>query len=116
MAGEEAVVDAILVYKRSGITLIVPSIVESEVLAYTGWEKNQFAEAVRMFREGFTSVPFDRPIAHIAAEIRRTTKLKFPDAAIAATAIFTNTPLLTRNVRDFKKVAGLSVTTILRRQ
>ena len=37
------------------------------------------------------------------------TELKLPDAIIAATALHTGTPLLTRNVKDFKKVRGLKL-------
>ena len=57
--------------------------------------------------ENFFSVPFDRPLARIAAAIRHTAKIKFPDAAIAATALYTHTPLVTRNLRDFKNIPDL---------
>ena len=53
--------------------------------------------------------PSTVPIWRIAAAIRRETKLKFPDAAIAATALFTHTPVAYRNQRDFKKVSGLKL-------
>ena len=112
IAGEDAVVNTILGYKRGGEILIVPTVVETEVLAFSGWTGNQYAEVVQMLTESFTSVSFDRAIAHIAADIRRATKLKFPDAAIAATALFTNTPVLTRNVRDFERVPGLDVVSV----
>jgi predicted nucleic acid-binding protein len=38
-----------------------------------------------------------------------TLDTKFPDAAIAATALSTHTPLITRNQRDFKRIAGLRI-------
>lgn len=47
--------------------------------------------------------------SRFAAEIRRTVKMKFPDAAIAATALYTRTPLVTRNQKDFKNVPTLSI-------
>jgi len=40
-------------------------------------------------------------------EIRKSYRLKLPDAIIAATAIVNNLTLLTRNSSDFQKVSGL---------
>ena len=40
-------------------------------------------------------------------EIRRTLKIKLPDAVIAATAIVQDFTLISRNDDDFKKVPGL---------
>jgi predicted nucleic acid-binding protein len=48
-------------------------------------------------------------IARVAGRIRSTYRLKLPDSVIAATAIFTGSTLLTRNVRDFKRVPNLIV-------
>lgn len=56
-----------------------------------------------------TVVPFDESICALAAELRRTYSIKLPDAAIAATAIHTGSTLLTRNVKDFRKITGLDV-------
>jgi predicted nucleic acid-binding protein len=53
--------------------------------------------------------PFSREIARIAAKLRRDYRIKFPDAAIAATAIYTTTPLVTRNIKDFKKIPNLKI-------
>lgn len=40
----------------------------------------------------------------------RLTKIKLPDAVIAATAIVHNLNLLTRNVSDFNGITGLNIT------
>ena len=69
------------------------------------------AEASRI--EEFLStcilVLLDSPIARIGAKLRRAYRLKTADSIIAATALFTHSTLLTRNVKDFKKIEGLSV-------
>lgn len=52
-------------------------------------------------------IPVDSRIARIAGDIRRTYRLKLPDATIAATALATGSTLVTRNVKDFKKVPEL---------
>ena len=44
-----------------------------------------------------------------AIQIRKTTKIKLPDAIIAATAIHNNYVLLSTNDNDFKKVAPMGL-------
>ena len=48
-------------------------------------------------------------IADKAIELRKNSKIKLPDAIIAASAIANNFDLLSRNVDDFKNVSGLKV-------
>lgn len=62
---------------------------------------------VRKLLDPLGEIVIDRDIAERAGRIRRTTSLRLPDALIAATAIERRLALLTRNVRDFKKVRGL---------
>lgn len=76
------------------------------------WSTTERRATEGFIEENFTSISLDQAVARIAAEIRRSTKVKFPDAAIAATALFTHTPLVTRNQRDFKHIPGLNVITI----
>ena len=57
--------------------------------------------------DNFQEIPVDRSIAEEAGRIRRTTRVKLPDALIAATALVTGSKLMTRNVRDFRKVEGV---------
>ncbi|MBI2622974.1 MAG: type II toxin-antitoxin system VapC family toxin [Candidatus Liptonbacteria bacterium] len=54
-------------------------------------------------------IPVDSQIARLAAGVRRAYRIGVSDSVIAATALFTGSTLLTRNVRDFMKVKGLSV-------
>ena len=42
-------------------------------------------------------------------KMRREQRMKLPDSVIAATALFTGTTLVTRNIRDFKRIPNLSV-------
>ena len=51
----------------------------------------------------------DSRIARLAGMIQKNHHLKIADGAIAATAIITGTRLLTRNIKDFKKVPDLDV-------
>lgn len=112
LAGDQDVVDAVLSWKKEGRILFLPTVAETEVLSFSGWTPKEKRDAEEFLEDSFTSAAFDRSIARIAADIRNNTKIKFPDAAIAATAIFTHTPLVTRNQRDFKRVAGVSLVII----
>lgn len=55
----------------------------------------------RMFLRNFHPVALTGEIAERAAMLRRTTKIKLPDAIILATAEVERRVLITRNTRDF---------------
>lgn len=50
-----------------------------------------------------TEQPLTEEIIQSSAHLRRSFRLKLPDAIIAATALYHEVPLITRNVSDFKK-------------
>ena len=57
----------------------------------------------------FSIVPLDSNLARKAGRIGRLYNLKLGDSIIAATAQFTGSILVTRNVRDFKRVPDLHI-------
>ncbi len=86
----------------------IPTVVRLELLSKPEMspdEKTTILEFLNQFR----SMALDQNIADIAADLRRIYKLKTADSIIAATAIFTGTSLITRNVKDFRRVKGLTV-------
>lgn len=95
--------------RREGKPLFLSTVAEAETLGFSGLSVKELYETEVFLEENFISVAFDRTVSHIAAELRRTTRIKFPDAAIAATALYTHTPLLTRNVKDFQRIPNLLV-------
>ena len=109
LTGDKAVIAALSQWKETGLPLFLPAIVEAEVLSFPKLTEKELATMETFLGENFLSIPFDSAIARIAASIRRSTKVRLPDAAIAATALFTASPLVTRNVRDFRKVKGLTL-------
>ncbi len=64
-------------------------------------------EVVDEFLDAFEEIPVQREVAEEAGRIRRTTSVKLPDALIAASALLMGRQLVTRNVRDFRKIKGL---------
>lgn len=58
-------------------------------------------EPTRLFLDGFTVVALDDEIANRAIDLRRTHRIKLPDAVIWATAQTAGRLLVTRNTKDF---------------
>ena len=66
-------------------------------------------DSIEVFISTTRSVLIDNEVAMIAAALRRKYKIKTPDSIVAATALYTNTSLVTRNVKDFEKIEELKV-------
>ncbi len=105
---EESVVAEISRFQEMGFTFFLPTVVESEVLSYSKWADSERHIVEKFLEENFTSVPFDRPLARIVAKMRRETKIKTPDAIIAATALLTRTPLIYQKPQRLQKHTGTS--------
>lgn len=64
-------------------------------------------ELIDTFLDPLEEIEVDREVAQEAGRIRRATRIKLPDALVAAAALLTRRHLVTRNVEDFRKVTGL---------
>jgi predicted nucleic acid-binding protein len=60
-------------------------------------------DVIELFLRDFVVVPISREVARGAVAIRRSRKLRFPDAVIWASAQTQSALLVTRNTRDFPK-------------
>jgi predicted nucleic acid-binding protein len=112
LAGERVVIETLSQWREAGQPLFLLTMAEAEILSFSEWTPEESRATEAFLEEGFTSIAFDRRVARLAAAIRQRTAIKLPDAAIAATAMVTHTPLVTRNQRDFKNVSGLTVLTM----
>ncbi len=54
-------------------------------------------------------IELNEDIVNSTIDIRKTYKTKLPDAIIAASALFNNFTLITRNTKDFNKIEGLDI-------
>ncbi len=61
------------------------------------------------FMDDANVIELSKEVADICIDLRKKHKIKLPDAIIAATALATNTTLVTRNISDFKSIIGLNV-------
>ncbi len=73
--------------------------------------RNADENVVDLLLSAFEELPIDRAIAEEAGRIRRGVGISLADAVIAATALLSRRVLVTRNVKDFRKVSGLRLRT-----
>ena len=92
------------------------SVVKAELL-YGAQRSSRLAENLRVldcFIQHFHSLPFDDRCVHVYGRIRTElersgTPIGSYDLLIAATAIANNRTLVTANIREFSRVAGLTI-------
>ena len=118
MSGNSLVLDTnIVLYLFSGDKTIAESlngknvfisfITELEILGYPGLTSQQMINAKSFFND-VSLVDIHSEIKKIVVELRRSYKIKLPDAIIAATAYYLNLPLFTAD-KNFSKLSELSI-------
>ncbi len=116
MSGERVVVDtsALVDFAKGdpavahvliGLEVHISIITEIEFLSWPGLAESRQVDA-HAYLGQYSSNGIGDSIRDKAAWIKRTFKLKLPDAVIAATAVHLNAPLITRD-KDFKPVAHI---------
>jgi len=86
----------------------ISAITEIELLCWKTASESDLA-VLKDFIEDSVVFELEKEIKTKTAELRKTNKIKLPDAIIAATAVVHNLTLLTRNVSDFQNIQDLSV-------
>jgi len=76
----------------------VSAITRAEVLAGLGSREVHLG---KLLLDRFPLIPIDRPVADLAAELRREHRWRLPDAIQAAVARLHGLVFVTRNTRDF---------------
>jgi toxin FitB len=90
---------------------VIASVSRIEVLGYTGFGSLPEDRRVRL-REIVTSLVelgLNEIVIQRAIALRQQKKMSLADAVIAATALAHDLPLVTRNIDDFKHIAGLKL-------
>jgi len=90
------------------VTLYVSAMVEIELFSSKNVSQIELSNIEAILETTF-NVPIDSRVARLAAKLRRDFNIKIPDSAIAATALLTNTTLITRNDKDFRKIPDLKL-------
>ena len=78
---------------------LISRITWMEVLVGASNENDE--HVIRLFLRRFRVIELTDRIAEHAIELRRTRRLKMPDAIILASALSADSRLITRNTRDF---------------
>ncbi len=85
------------------------TITELELLSFKELTQSAKERIETLLKYSSFLIPVDSNIARIGASIRRDTNIETADSAIAATAIATGSTLVTRNVKDFKRIPNLQI-------
>ncbi len=91
--------------RRSDQSFAYSVITRTELFAGRATDEDRVRELLAPMRE----IVVDRAIAERAGALRRTLNIITPDALIAATALESGVPLVTRNRRDYEAVLGLTI-------
>lgn len=100
LEGEQAAVSFLRTYRGK---LAISSITWMETLSYPFSADEE--QIVRAFLHELRLIEISSVVMELSVEIRRTKKMKLPDAIIAASAIHHDLILVTRNIKDFKGTA-----------
>ncbi len=92
---------------ESEVELYIPTVVVAELFSINLDPENRTILEIALSTGQI--IPFYEVMARRTGEIRRDHRLAFADAAIAATALTLGATLITRNVRDFKKIPDLII-------
>lgn len=87
---------------------VLSIISEIELLCWRSATKNDL-QILKNFIAECKVFSLDEAVKLKTIEIRRTHKIKLPDAIIGATALEYNLTIITRNISDFDDVIGLNV-------
>jgi predicted nucleic acid-binding protein len=108
-AGRPEAVKAITSARISDLEWIgFSAVTRLEVLGFPGLATEDEA-GLRQLLAQFSEAEVSAAIIERAIEIRRSVRIKTPDAIIAATALIYGASLVTRNANDFSMVPGLAV-------
>ena len=86
---------------------VISAITEIELLCWKTASDNDLKILLNFINDAVV-IELEQPIKLKTAEVRKTHRIKLPDAIIAATALVYNLTLITRNTNDFKVITGLA--------
>ncbi len=90
-----------------GNNLFVSFITEMELLSWPAASSREL-QLIKQLMSQCKIISLNDDIKNIAIDIRRRSKLRLPDAIVAATSIYLNVPLISAD-QELKKVIGLEL-------
>ena len=95
------------IFQRN-IPLYISAYTEVELFGFRDLSTFE-SKRIEEILETITITPLDSRIARIAGYLRRYYRVQAGDSVIGATCLALGTTLLTRNVKDFKKIDNLKI-------
>ena len=111
LRNDRAVVSLLEQSTARGEVVNLSVITEAELFSFPALSAQEEAAIERLLLL-FPVMLVDSRVAREAGSLRREYRLKLPDSLIAATALIMGSSLVTRNVKDFKKIRNLSIIAI----
>jgi predicted nucleic acid-binding protein len=87
--------------------LIISVVTKIETLGFNGNQPEE--DKMNIFIGAATIIGLTDEVVEQTIQLRKTYKIKMPDAIIASTALVYNYTLLSRNKSDFTKIPGLQI-------
>ncbi|MFN3995817.1 MAG: type II toxin-antitoxin system VapC family toxin [bacterium] len=111
LKAESSVVKYLEKILSENVVIYISAITECELFSYPSITINEEIKINELLKSLFI-LPIDSNIARTAGFLRRTYKMPLADSIIAASSLLTNSILITRNIRDFKKIKNLKIISI----
>lgn len=108
LRGDSSVVQILEDIFIKDVPIYISALSEAELFGYPQIRADETVRIDSLLKT-LSTIPVDSRIARTAGFLRHTYGLKLADSVIAATALFTGTTLLTRNIRDFRRISELSL-------
>lgn len=89
--------------------LLISTITEAELFAGASAQTAKEQDRINELLAKFLVVPVSSEIARIAGQLKYAYKIFLDDSFIAATAIKTNSVLVTKNLKDFQKIKEVKI-------
>ncbi len=93
---------------RKNTAIYISAITEAELFSFSALTLAETYQ-IETILHTLSIISLNSHIARITGMLRRQYHINIADCVIAATALFTNTTLITRNIQDFKKIANLQL-------
>jgi len=94
--------------QRPEVWIVYSAITRIEVLGFPNLNEPESA-AIKQLLNEFEEVPVSKAVIDQTILIRKATRIKVPDALIAASAQLIQATVVTRNTSDFERVPGITV-------
>jgi len=94
---------------NSASAYLCSAITETELISGKSCENSEIKNKILQMLNSFKKIEVTNRVAVAAGDICRKYGVALPDGIIAASALINKTELLTKNIKDFKKINGLVV-------